>query len=595
MKERLYVGEMNPKVKVDVDERTDWLELKFQMEGFVETEIREIIKSLEEKRKFHRLPNGALMPLETEAFQSMVELMNRVGAWKEESMGARFRLPAVQGLQLLDWEQSGSAVQFGRSLRRMLQNVKNPDNLEFPIPDGLGSILRDYQQYGYQWMKTLAHYRFGGILADDMGLGKTIQSIAFIQSVLPEIRELREPALIIAPASLLYNWHNELKRFAPDIRAVIVDGSQQDRRKLIKPTDQADVLITSYPLLRRDVEGYAKTSFHTLILDEAQFFKNYTTQTAQAVKTLHARYRFALTGTPIENRMEELWSIYDAVFPSLFGDRKAFLELPRETVAKRVRPFLLRRLKSDVLQELPEKIETIMSSNLFNEQKKLYAAYLAKLRQESLKHLDQDGFHKSRIRILAGLTRLRQICCHPALFVEGYKGSSAKFEQLLETVQECLDAGRRMLVFSQFTGMLHLIAKELAERGIPYFYLDGQTPGAKRVELCERFNNGEGEVFLISLKAGGTGLNLTGADTVILYDLWWNPAVEQQAMDRAHRIGQKKVVQVIRLVAQDTVEDKMYALQRKKQNLIEEVIQPGEDGLSSWTEEDIRELLSLHS
>ncbi|WP_098747306.1 DEAD/DEAH box helicase [Paenibacillus sp. EZ-K15] len=593
VKERVLTEPMGAKVRVEVDERTDWLELKFDMEGIREAEIREIVKSLEEKRKYHRLRNGALLPLESAEFQAMVALMNRVGPWLYEGEGTQFKMPAVQGLQLLDWEDSGSTVQLGRSLRQMLQHVKNPDHLDFAVPPSLETVLRDYQKFGFQWMKTMAHYRFGGILADDMGLGKTIQSIAFILSVLPEIRERNEPALIVAPASLLYNWHNELLKFAPEIKAVIADGTQTERAKIIQNAGNADVIITSYPLLRRDVERYAKLPFLTLILDEAQFFKNYATQTAQVVKTLHARYRFALTGTPVENRLEELWSIYDAVFPALFGDRKTFQELPKETVMRRVRPFLLRRLKSDVLKELPEKIETVQASGLLIEQKKLYTAYLAKLRQETLKHLAQDGFQKSRIRILAGITRLRQICCHPALFVEGYEGSSAKFEQLLETIEECRLAGRRMLVFSQFTGMLNLIAGELGYRGIPFFYLDGQTPASERVKLCERFNEGEREVFLISLKAGGTGLNLTGADTVILYDLWWNPAVEQQATDRAHRIGQKKVVQVIRLVAQDTIEDKMVALQQKKKDLIEELVQPGEESLPSWTEAEIRELLTL--
>lgn len=592
VKERVLTEPMGAKVRVDVDERTDWLELKFDMEGIREAEIKEIVKSLEEKRKYHRLRNGALLPLESAEFQAVVALMNRIGPWLATD-GKPFKLPAVQGLQLMGWEDSGSTVELGRPLRRMLQNMKNPDHLDFAVPSSLEPVLRDYQKFGFQWMKTLAHYRFGGILADDMGLGKTIQSIAFILSVLPEIRERQEPALIVAPASLLYNWHNELKKFAPEIKAVIADGTQTERGQLINSAGNADVIITSYPLLRKDVEKYAKLSFLTLILDEAQAFKNYATQTAQVVKTLHARYRFALTGTPVENRLEELWSIYDAVFPSLFGDRRAFQELSKETVVRRVRPFLLRRLKSDVLKELPEKIESIQASGLLIEQKKLYTAYLAKLRQETLKHLAQDGFQKSRIRILAGITRLRQICCHPALFVEGYEGSSAKFELLLETIEECRLAGRRMLVFSQFTGMLKLIAGELGYRGIPCFYLDGQTPASERVELCERFNEGEREVFLISLKAGGTGLNLTGADTVILYDLWWNPAVEQQATDRAHRIGQKKVVQVIRLVAQDTIEDKMYALQQKKKNLIEELVQPGEESLPSWTEAEIRELLTL--
>ncbi|KAI7256769.1 hypothetical protein KC345_g10927, partial [Hortaea werneckii] len=342
-----------------------------------------------------------------------------------------------------------------------------------------------------------------------------------------------------------------------------------------------------------DVEEYAKRSFHTLILDEAQMIKNSATQTAQAVKLLQARFRFALTGTPVENALEDLWSIFGVVFPGLFPGKKAFHDLPRETVARRARPFLLRRLKSDVLKELPDKIESLQASELLPEQKTLYVAYLARLRKEALKHLDNDSFGNGRIKVLAGLTRLRQLCCHPALFVDGYTGGSGKFEQLLEIIDECRSSGKRMLVFSQFTQMLGMMGRELALLGIPHFYLDGQTPAAQRVELCSRFNEGERELFLISLKAGGTGLNLTGADTVILYDLWWNPAVEQQAADRAHRIGQKKVVQVIRLVAQGTVEDKMYELQQKKKNLIDEVIQPGQEALSSLSEQDIRDILAI--
>ncbi|CAH1225587.1 RNA polymerase-associated protein RapA [Paenibacillus plantiphilus] len=593
VKARLHLGPVFPKVKVDVDERTHWLEFEFDIEGIPEGDIRKLLKSLEHKRKYYRLPSGALLPLETEEFQEMIAFMNEVGLHNWDMRGTQFRLPIAPSLQLLDSWERGDSIKLGKSFRRLLDHMRNPDHLDFPVPDSLIPVLRDYQCYGYQWMKTLAHYSFGGILADDMGLGKTVQSIAFLVSVLPEIREQRLPAIIVAPASLVYNWRNELKRFAPELRAVIADGSIAERGLTLRNTAQADVIITSYPLLRKDIARYADQVFHTLILDEAQTFKNYTTQTAQTVKSIQARHRFALTGTPVENRLEELWSIFDAVFPELFASRKSFHELTRETVAKRVRPFLLRRLKSDVLKELPEKIESVQASQLLPEQKKLYAAYLAKLRHETVKHLDRDTFQKNRIKILAGLTRLRQLCCHPALFVEGYTGSSSKFEQLIEIVEECRNAGKRMLIFSQFTEMLGLIGRELGYQGVPYFYLDGHTPASERVELCNRFNEGERELFLISLKAGGTGLNLTGADTVILYDLWWNPAVEQQAADRAHRMGQKNVVQVIRLVTQGTVEDKMYELQQKKKNLIDEVIQPGQEALSSLTEEDIREILKI--
>lgn len=594
VKERLFTGITPPKVSISWNEKTDWLDFKFDMGGIPESEIVLVLKSLQDKRKYYRLPEGALLPLESEELQEIITFMNEMGIREGEIKGAQFSLPVVRGLHLTSADSQSDSVKLSRSFKRLLANMHNPENLDFPIPESLAPVLRDYQQYGFQWLKTLAHYRFGGILADDMGLGKTLQSIAFLLSELPDIRESGLPALIVAPASLTYNWHNELKKFTPEIKAVIADGNLTERGRILKNAAKADVIITSYPLLRRDVQLYAKKSFHTLILDEAQTIKNHTTQTAQAVMALQARHRFALTGTPVENALEDLWSIFGTVFPGLFPGKKAFHDLPRETVAKRARPFLLRRLKSDVLKELPEKIESLQACELFPEQKKLYVAYLARLKKEALKHLTQDSFgNNNRIKILAGLTRLRQLCCHPALFVDGYEGSSAKFEQLFEIIEECRSSGKRMLVFSQFTEMLGLIGRELGYQGIPYFYLDGQTPVSQRVDLCNQFNEGERDIFLISLKAGGTGLNLTGADTVILYDLWWNPAVEQQAADRAHRIGQKKVVQVIRLVTQGTVEDKMYELQQKKRNLIDEVIQPGQEGLSTLTERDIREILMI--
>ena len=354
-----------------------------------------------------------------------------------------------------------------------------------------------------------------------------------------------------------------------------------------------DVLITSYPLIRRDIQWFEKQEFLTIFFDEAQAFKNPFTQTARTVKRLQADNRFALTGTPIENSVEELWSIFHVIFPELFLGLKEYSELTPKTIARRVRPFLLRRMKEDVLAELPEKIESMESSDLLPEQKKLYAAYLAKLRHDTLRHLDKKTIRRNKIRILAGLTRLRQICCHPALFVDGYKGSSAKFEQLKQLIEESKLAGRRVLIFSQFTKMLGIISKELAMNGTPFFYLDGQTPSEERLELCNRFNDGERDVFLISLKAGGAGLNLTGADTVILYDLWWNPAVEQQAADRAHRMGQQQTVHVIKLVARGTIEDKMNELQEKKRHLIEEIIDSKDAANTTLTEDDIRELLEI--
>lgn len=447
-------------------------------------------------------------------------------------------------------------------------------------------------------MKTLSKFRFGGILADDMGLGKTIQSIAYITSELAEMPpkvQGRAPVLILCPASLTYNWSHEFARFAPAVNVLVAAGQKEERSGLLesKAMEEADVIITSYPLLRRDIELYAGTTFHALILDEAQAIKNSASQTAQAVKSLKAARKFALTGTPIENSVDELEAIFSTVFPALFTGRLTFKELPAGRIASIVSPFILRRLKKEVLEELPDRIDTVQHTELLDEQKQVYLAYLSRLRDDTEQDLLADGFHKSRMKILAGITRLRQICCHPSLFLEDYAGGSGKLEQLLEIVQECRDSGRRMLVFSQFSSMLALIRQRLEEAGVQPLYLDGSTPGKERVELCRLFNEGEGEVFLISLKAGGTGLNLTGADTVILYDLWWNPAVEEQAIGRAHRMGQRNVVQVIRLITEGSIEEKMLELQQRKKGLIEEIIEAGENKTTRLSEEDIRELLRV--
>lgn len=594
VKLRIHKGYVGPKIRVNVDERTDWLSFRFDIKNIPESEIRKLIASLEVKSKYYRMTNGSLLSLETIEFQTLNQFINGMGISEENFNNEEIQLPLIDGLKLINSLQEGKIIEEGENVRKLIENLEKPDKLEFTIPASLNPILRDYQKDGYRWLKMLAKYKFGGILADDMGLGKTIQSIAFIVSVLPDIRERKLPVLIVSPSSLVYNWMNEMKKFAPEIRARIVDGNKLERSSLLKGISDVDVVITSYPLLRRDSSLYVEQAFHTMILDEAQSFKNYATQTARAVKRIQADYRFALTGTPIENSLEELWSIFNVVFPNLLPKRQAFNELTREKVAKRVRPFLLRRLKTDVLMELPEKIESRHSSELNLNQKKLYTAYLAKLKHETLKHLNKGDYKKNQIKILAGLTRLRQLCCHPALFVEGYQGSSAKFEQLMEIVEECRSSGKRMLIFSQFTKMLEIIGRELSTQRVPYFYLDGHTPSSERVELCNRFNDGEQEVFLISLKAGGTGLNLTGADTVVLYDLWWNPAVEQQAADRAHRMGQKKVVHVIRLIASGTIEDKMNELQEKKRDLIGEVIHSGQGNLSTITEQDIREILRIN-
>lgn len=590
---RVMKAPVPPRIKVKAKkDRVNWLEFKFEMEGFPEKDIRAILVALEEKRKYYRLRDGALLSLETREFEEIQRFLQAAPMQQEDDLERGIQVPVIQGLRLLD-ATSDAVFSLEESFREFLRQIGNPELDKFQVPENVRHVLRDYQRLGFQWMKTLASFGFGGILADDMGLGKTLQSITFIQSELAVIRKRKVPVLIVCPASLTYNWLNELEKFTPNIQATILDGAKKERQKIKKWVMGCDVVIASYPLLRSEIQWFEKQAFHTVFFDEAQAFKNPMTQTARAVKKLQADYRFALTGTPIENALEELWSIFHVVFPELFRGLKEYSNLNRKQIARRIRPFLLRRVKEDVLSELPAKVEWLETVELLPEQKKLYGAYLAKLRHETLKHLDKDTIRKNRIRILAGLTRLRQICCHPALFVEGYEGKSAKFEKLKQLLEESRLAGRRVLIFSQFTKMLELIGRELTEQRVDYFYLDGQTPSAERVKRVERFNQGERNLFLISLKAGGTGLNLTGADTVILYDLWWNPAVEEQAADRAHRIGQEHEVQVIKIVARGTIEEKMNELQEQKKHLIEEMIDPQNRAVISLTEEDIREILML--
>lgn len=582
-----------PKIRVNVQkERTNWLEFKFEMDGVSNKQIKEILAAIKVKQKYYRLHDGALLSLETREIEEIQRFLRAIPA-QDDEYELTFNMPILDSLPFLEQFEQSEIFEAEESFKQFTGQLLHPESLTFEVPESLQPILRDYQKHGFNWLKLLSNYGFGGVLADDMGLGKTIQSIAFIVSELPIIRANKQPVLIVCPSSLSYNWLYEFMQFAPEVEAIVIDGEVAERRHLLRTMEDHDVVITTYPLLRKDHAFYERQHFHTVFFDEAQAFKNPVTQTARTVKRISATNRFALTGTPIENSLTELWSIYRVVFPQLFRELEEFRHMQRKDIARRVRPFLLRRMKEQVLGELPQKEETIEKTELFPEQKALYAAYLAKLRVDTMKHLDKETFHKNRIRILAGITRLRQICCHPALFVEGYKGNSAKFEQLFRLLEQSKVSGRRVLIFSQFTQMLKMIATELSKRGEQYFYLDGHTPSEERIALCNSFNNGERDLFLISLKAGGTGLNLTGADTVILYDLWWNPAVEEQAADRAHRMGQKEVVQVIKLIAKGTIEEKMSELQQQKKMLISDILDGDDSSRGILTEQDIREILMI--
>ncbi|MGE6552982.1 SNF2 helicase associated domain-containing protein [Bacillus mycoides] len=579
-----------PVTSIDVTSDSNLLEIHFDMDGIDPETIPSILQAVIEKKKYYRMPDGAFLSLEHKEFQNISQLLTELDIQTNTLNTNQVHLPLYRGVQVNEIMKSRDSCVTKRSKAfwNLIQDLKHPEALECMLPNTLQASLRDYQYNGFQWLKALARYSLGGILADDMGLGKTVQSIAYLLSEKENMKE-EKPFLIVTPASLLYNWKSEFDKFAPSLKIHVVAGTPKEREELLNSDISTDVWVTSYPLLRQDIDLYNTFEFHTLILDEAQTIKNYRTKAAEAVRMIRAQKRFALSGTPIENSLDELWSIFQTILPGFFPGQQSFRKLPPEQIARMVRPFILRRLKKEVLKELPEKIESNHISELTKPQKELYVSYLENIKNS----LETEDFQKNRMKILAGLTRLRQICCHPSLFIENYHGDSSKLEQLLEITKQAISNKKRLLVFSQFSSMLQIIYDQFEKTGINSFYLDGRTPSKERVHMANQFNQGEKEVFLISLKAGGTGLNLTGADTVILYDLWWNPAIEEQAAGRAHRMGQKNVVQVIRLLTRGTIEEKIYALQQKKKELIEQVIQTGETMLTSLSEAEIRELLHM--
>lgn len=589
--------------RVRLNEDLDMLQFSFSFEGVDRDELQALFNSIKEKRKYHRLRDGSFMPLEVQETIEISELLEHLHISGGELKNEMLELPKYRALYLDKKlrELNLASVERNIAFKQMVQNVLEPKDMDFQIPEGVAGILRDYQKIGFKWLKTLAAYGMGGILADDMGLGKTLEALTFILS---ERDAEKKPMLVVAPTSLIYNWQAEVQKFVPDMKAIVVTGTAMDRLELLKEVCNADIIITSYPLIRRDIESYREMEFSYCFLDEAQHIKNPDSINAKSVKSIRAKGFFALTGTPIENSLTELWSIFDFIMPGYLLSHGQFVkkyekpimkekdERTAQELSKQIRPFLLRRMKKDVLKELPEKIESKMVSELTEEQKKIYMAYLQQAKGEIFQEIDSNGFEKSQIKILAALTRLRQICCHPQLFVDNYKGSSGKLEMLQELLAEALDSSHRILLFSQFTSMLSIIGDYLEKEKIEYFYLDGNTKAEHRGEMVQSFNNGKGSVFLISLKAGGTGLNLTGADMVIHFDPWWNPAVEDQATDRAHRIGQKKVVQVVKLITQGTIEEKVYELQQRKKEMIESIIQPGETVLSKMTQKEIMSLFN---
>ena len=574
-------------------------------------ELQDIMQRYELKKKYYRLKDGSFLNLEeNKDIDFLDKMITGMDLEYKDLEKDTIKLPINRSLylnELLKKEQITNVTK-NSEFKKIIDNLEQDNiNEEIEIPKQMEDILRDYQKTGYKWLKVLDSYRFGGILADDMGLGKTLQILSILLAYKQSDEENKRATLVVAPSSLTLNWLAEAKKFAPELNVQVIRGSSFERQKRISEINNFDLNITSYDLLKRDIKTYEETNynFKYIIADEAQYMKNSTTQNAKSIKQLNADTRFALTGTPIENSLSELWSIFDFIMPGyLFGYKKfkTLYEIPivkdkdeqaMNKLKMLIAPFILRRNKKDVLTELPEKTITVLNNQMTDEQETIYMSYLAQIKEDVAQEININGFEKSQIKILAALTRLRQICCHPSLFIKDYMGESSKLNQCTEILQDAISAGHKILLFSGYTSMFEIIEKELRNKDIKYFKLTGSTKVDERIQLVDEFNsNPEIKVFLISLKAGGTGLNLTGADMVIHYDPWWNQSAENQATDRAYRIGQKNNVQVYKLITSNSIEEKIYELQQKKATLIDNMLDTKTSFINKLSKDEIMSLLN---
>ena len=587
-----------------------WFDVNFSYENSSGQSINELeVQRSLMKGDYYIEKNGRTFLLDADAISTMRDVFADCSV-RDSDISGHFRMNGIysayvhSSLAALDGVEIKSPQPW---LNHAIRQNRGQAIEPIPINERMDKILRPYQKDGLYWLNFLEKNMLCGILADEMGLGKTVQALAWIELNRIHPEAANKPALIICPTSLVENWAEECEKFVPQVKVLLLSGSERHERwEAIK---QANVVVTSYALMRRDIEKYTEYEFSTVILDEAQHIKNSSTQNSVAAKRLRAIHRLVLTGTPIENSVSDLWSIMDFLMPGYLGSHQSFrenYELPiahggpeaeaaQSKLRRKMHPFLLRRLKSDVARDLPPKIEKIASCTLSADQQLVYRQLLESSRQRLADLVLKDGFARSRMEILKTLLRLRQICCHLDLLkLPDLKSKypSAKMDLFFELLDEALDAGHRVLVFSQFTSMLAILRRELVQRDRQFCYLDGATKD--RLSIVKKFNTDHSiPVFLISLKAGGTGLNLTGADMVMHFDPWWNPAVEDQATDRAYRIGQKKTVYSIKLISKGTVEEKVLALQKKKKSTIDATLTKDDDFTHSLTWEDVQELLSL--
>jgi len=588
-----------PHVHIGVSVESGLLELSMDSEDLSPDELAEIMSRYSRRKRFFRLKNGDLIDLDG-SLDDMKSLQEDLQLSSAELRSGKASVPAFRAMYLdAMMAQADDALRFDQDsgFRSLVSRMQEIGTRSYEVPPELTATLRDYQKKGFSWLSALRDAGFSGLLADEMGLGKTIQVIAMLTAW-----KDRGRTLVVCPASLVYNWSNEIRRFSPNLPYSIIVGPAGIRHSLLRSSGDQDILITSYNLLQKDIDAYRELKFSCQIIDEAQFIKNAATLTSQAVKSVQSSFRVALTGTPIENRLSELWSIFDYLMPGFLYSYQRFrdeietpivLDQDEETQSRlqaMVGPFILRRLKKTVLKDLPEKLEEVVYAELTGEQKKLYQANVQALKATLARQSDEE-FRHNKIEVLSALTRLRQICCGPELIYENCRSNSAKEELGIEMIRNAVDAGHKVLLFSQFTSMLEILEKQLRHEHIAYHVLTGATPKKERIDLAESFQTDDVPVFCISLKAGGTGLNLTAADVVIHYDPWWNTAVENQASDRAHRIGQTNPVNVYRLILKDTIEEKIIQLQEKKKDLADSILSGEQMSSASFSREELLSLL----
>lgn len=544
-----------------------------------------------------------ILVLDLEKLSPVVQIFDEIGINRLDNHVEERPLWSLASLDLEQFEGLPIKFSITKKLKEIQQQMLGNVPYEASaVPDSIKASLRTYQIEGVNWLDRLRSMHLNGILADDMGLGKTLQAIIAVTQ--HKINHPKSHSIVVCPTSLVYNWKEEFAKFNPKIKTLAVDGNPNQRKKLINDFEKYDVIITSYTLVQKDIEHYKDIPFAYAILDEAQNIKNRSTRNAQSVKMIQAAHRLILTGTPIENSLEELWSLFDFLMPGLLSSYDRFVEKyirnspttqggkNLDNLRRKVAPFILRRMKKDVLEDLPPVSEIVYHCHLSNVQQELYRSYAASAREELSQLVKKEGFDRVQIHVLATLTRLKQICCHPSIFAKDTveSGDSAKYEMLLELLQTLMEGKHKTVIFSQYTRMLNIIREDLQKQGIKFEYLDGASKN--RLSIVKKFNEDQNiPIFLVSLKAGGSGLNLTGADTVIHYDMWWNPAVENQATDRVHRFGQKNSVSSYKLVTLNTIEEKIVELHKRKRGLLKDVVSRDEDMMAKLTWEEVLELL----